>query len=294
MYPAALRRPFPRLMPLPTALVGQVIDMHATFSGASAWNQPLGAWRVSKVQSMGGMFDCEDGCVRMNLSACNRLAIQTSFTAQNPTVWPYDWIISCPPPPPPTPQPALATQAPPPARGHASAPHPTPGHTNDRVQFEPWVLLLTVFVALCVAFALFYRRFSRHVAGLLRSRDQAEQDLQLLCHEVQARAVLSGRGPPRPPGSCSLPSLPPGPPSSSAARSQADAEESETEGSEHSAAAPYLPQGKGRPCTESPRPPATSSRDPTPKASRDASPRVIRPEDVEPLDSLVERALYPA
>ena len=131
-------------------------------------------------------------------------------------------------------------------RGRAGHPpeQPAPAHNSiNRAQLEA-ALLPAVFLAFCVAFILFYRRLARKAAAELRSRDRAVEDLQLLVRQVQERGPP--RGLPRPPGSChsSLPSLPPGPPSSSVARSEADASETEeseatgsgTQGSEAEAA----------------------------------------------------------
>ena len=75
--------------PLNSWQVGQVTTFQGMFYSASAFNQDISAWKVNQASSMAHMFQSS------NLSECSKLAIHTSFAAQAPSVWPYDWIAVC-------------------------------------------------------------------------------------------------------------------------------------------------------------------------------------------------------
>jgi hypothetical protein len=118
------------------------------FSDAHAFDQPVASWDVGKVTSMSvrrrprreleglgwlarghsfatraptwcgrvrcgatqGMFSRADA-----LSDCNKLSTHTSFEAQNPSAWDYDWAsVTCTTPSPPATPPEPPTSPPPP------------------------------------------------------------------------------------------------------------------------------------------------------------------------------------
>ena len=60
--------------------------MFQLFYDARAFNQDISNWNVSNVAYMNDMFYNANA-----LSDANKCAIETSFKAQNPSVWPYEW-----------------------------------------------------------------------------------------------------------------------------------------------------------------------------------------------------------
>eukprot|EP00964_Phaeocystis_antarctica_P034635 scaffold19728_cov52-Phaeocystis_antarctica.AAC.1 len=125
-----------------------------------------------------------------------------------------------PPPPSPTPPPPPPPESPPALPPAPPRPPSTPsagGGANSQVPVEALWALLPLCVLLVAALVLFHRyraRILRDRANAVLSRDRAHVDLQMMAHQVQKV---------QPPTNSSassgsrLISLPPGPPSSSAA-----------------------------------------------------------------------------
>ena len=98
--------------------VSAITTMSGMFEGASSFDQDISSWNVAAVTSMRWMFDGAS-----SLSDCNKALIHASFEAQT-SEWPYSWgslACSSPLPPPPPEQSPSSSPSSTPSAAHSSS-----------------------------------------------------------------------------------------------------------------------------------------------------------------------------
>ena len=211
------------------------ISTHNTtgmFFRASSFNQPIGAWAVSKATDMVRMLGLHTPhpnitypylalhhlqVSMLDLTAfddCNKLAVHMSFEAQVPAVWSYNWsdvASGCPwppplppayPPRPPPPSPHAPDGAAPGMRSDWPPPTapPLPSASSSSTAtpppaWAPWALAaLGVVVLLSGSGCLYYRRAARRAMKRAANLVASRERAQLDLRLLEHQVHVQVRG----------------------------------------------------------------------------------------------------